>query len=1479
MDAASAGDASLVSKLIEEGADLSVQCPQTGSTLLHKAACGNHVETIQVLLQAGVDKDSQLKDKKTPLHLAALHVGVEAVKALIAAGADKDALDKDHLSPLFLAVREIRKPIPGVEDVANTLVKLGADINTQDRRGRTPLHFVCHVGCLSLVEEFIAAGANKEAQDQNGNNIQNTPLHYAADAGHVEIVAALLKAGADKEAPNRVGDTILHQAAGNSHHRVVKMLLEAGAEKDSRNRKGETPLHNAIMFGDVDTVKTLMAAGADLEIKGMEGPRKETPLEIAVRNRKPDLVRILLDAGADKAVKGKDGATLIHVCVSRASREAMSMLAEAGLDLNATDDNGLTPVHTAALSGEAAMLPALLAAGAGVSVPDKTGCTPLQLAVTLGKPDEFVERWTMRGGGVHEAGYIAVAKALIDAGADVNAPLSVGALLPVLFLHHHGSGLGGLGAALRLCRWNLLTGSGADRRHRLRPRGAQGKRTLLHCAASKGLEEMTAFLLGAGADKDAQDEEGRTPLMLHLQLYKTVIDAGMLTFMLPSKGWPALQKGLLDAGGDLDLVDKEKKSALHIALATANMKAAKELIAKGAAKDLTDADGKTPLYYALVEGDKDLVEALMAGGGEAGAKTPLQKACAVKDMETAKAILLGEANDGDFQYTALHRAAAGGDCGAVQTLLAEDATEKEAKSKAGNTPLLVALAAGHGDIAKVLIEAGADKDAVNNAKMTPLQHAAHLGLLEVVKTLVEAGANINLADSNKGTALKHAARQGHAEIVETLLTGDSEGRVENELEEALLSAAWGDHSKVCSALITAGANTAHADWSGRSALHIAAGGGFHRTVEALLAGKADMKAVTARTKDTALHCCAEGMRDRDMEGHTVTAEMLLKAGVPVDETNGEGDTPLHSASRSGCVRMVKVLLQAGANMGLLGGLGEYRSPKKTPLQYAVYEQHVEVVKVLLEAGADVALLDDQGNIALHVAVGSKNKELFDMLLAAGSDKDAVNYAGQAALHKLALANSKHDASSSLSAEQQHMAHALIAAGADLNLKEKGKTLTPLHCAAQNNNLVMAKILVEAGANKDARNFMELTALDFALYDNHDSVGVYLVEAGADIENKPAAPLSEPMTEEERRAELQRSSIDPPTPALIHAVNRGSASVVEAMIKAGADVNIRNPKDGSTALQAAAGRVAIRDALIKAGANVDAVDDKGAKPDLVKTNSGSTGTATEVDEDALKWDYQQYPPGYFDVIWASPPCTQYSQARTTGGPPDLPHAHAIVHQTLEIFYFLQPDHWLAQGKRSRYTLYRRDYFDNFSDIVGAGAGAFCCIGFCGSAEAAGVFLPTATGSITPASSRPSPRTSLSLKSGRLKRASGNSSSAPLTYSPCAAQRAVPPGATDAPRRTTAGVVYRAYEDWPLGGGKPGPHAFCSPVGECEEDEMHALGLCPVNQQAAGDGPGAFSHVVCETHGRSGKGNQGGEVPPEADMSAAEKRKRNEVASGS
>ncbi|KAK3233973.1 hypothetical protein CYMTET_55753 [Cymbomonas tetramitiformis] len=66
-----------------------------------------------------------------------------------------------------------------------------------------------------------------------------------------------------------------------------------------------------------------------------------------------------------------------------------------------------------------------------------------------------------------------------------------------------------------------------------------------------------------------------------------------------------------------------------------------------------------------------------------------------------------------------------------------------------------------------------------------------------------------------------------------------------------------------------------------------------------------------------------------------------------------------------------------------------------------------------------------------------------------------------------------------------------------------------------------------------------------------------------------------------------------------------------------------------------------------------------------------------------WDYRQYPPGYFDVIWASPPCTQYSQARTTGGPPDLQSADECVQRTLDIIEYFKPEHWFLENPEGRF----------------------------------------------------------------------------------------------------------------------------------------------------------------------------------------------------
>ena len=70
-------------------------------------------------------------------------------------------------------------------------------------------------------------------------------------------------------------------------------------------------------------------------------------------------------------------------------------------------------------------------------------------------------------------------------------------------------------------------------------------------------------------------------------------------------------------------------------------------------------------------------------------------------------------------------------------------------------------------------------------------------------------------------------------------------------------------------------------------------------------------------------------------------------------------------------------------------------------------------------------------------------------------------------------------------------------------------------------------------------------------------------------------------------------------------------------------------------------------------------------------------------DILQWeDWRQIDPGTYDFIWGSPPCTQYSIARTTAKTPrNFALADSIVAKTLEIIRHLKPKCWLMENPQT------------------------------------------------------------------------------------------------------------------------------------------------------------------------------------------------------
>ena len=233
--------------LLEHGARVDDESGESGATPLNVAAAKGHAEVVQLLLAHGADRTKRSRWGVTPLE-AAVRGGHQNVAGVLLEGAPAAMTG----TLLYEAALKNQR------DIADLLLRKGANANARDKSGATPLHAAALKGNLAVAELLLSRGAEVDPRDGDGL----TPLHNAALTGNAGMAALLLDKGADREARDReTGATPLFQAAAWGRKAVVDLLLQRGADVNAKNLVGVSPVAAAEKNGFADIARVLRGRG------------------------------------------------------------------------------------------------------------------------------------------------------------------------------------------------------------------------------------------------------------------------------------------------------------------------------------------------------------------------------------------------------------------------------------------------------------------------------------------------------------------------------------------------------------------------------------------------------------------------------------------------------------------------------------------------------------------------------------------------------------------------------------------------------------------------------------------------------------------------------------------------------------------------------------------------------------------------------------------------------------------------------------------------------------------------------------------------------------------------------------------------------------------------------------------------------------------------------------------------------------------
>ncbi len=227
-------------------------------------------------------------------------------------------------------------------DVATVEKRLAmkSKVDSRDALRRTPLMYAAWNGYADLCSRLLAAGANPEFRDREGNNV----FDYAAGRGQLEELRYLLTRTNTQDTQHYQEFAQLIQAAFAGDASLIPVGTGALASVNRINPEGQAPMHIVAGNGSTALIQKLMERGADVNLANSN---RQTPLHWAAWNNQTDAVNMLLYYGANAAQTDLAGNTPLIFAAQNGSTQASLLLVKKGADRYIANKAGKTAAITA----------------------------------------------------------------------------------------------------------------------------------------------------------------------------------------------------------------------------------------------------------------------------------------------------------------------------------------------------------------------------------------------------------------------------------------------------------------------------------------------------------------------------------------------------------------------------------------------------------------------------------------------------------------------------------------------------------------------------------------------------------------------------------------------------------------------------------------------------------------------------------------------------------------------------------------------------------------------------------------------------------------------------------------------------------------------------------------------------------------------------------------------------------------------------